>query len=617
MQQQADERIRLHDELRQERKATEERFSLLLQTIQQSGQLHSAHETSHTVQPPALRIPACTTQLSGTPTMAEFTAWRKSWQDFALINRVNQYDRPVQMAAFRSHLSRDFLNIFDESITIAAGEPDQPTVDEALMAIQTFIREMQNIIVDRFIFFTRRQQPGESFEHFLVALRQLSQQADACTHCIDTQLITLITVGIQDPELQKKLLEIRPSPSLNEVLTVCRAFESACADQTKTTTNARYVGTKIQLKAQDQVPPMDTSKSYPALLKTHTNRNCHWCGEKPHARRSSCPAKDAICKYCSTKGHYQAVCLKRLRVPQSDQTTTSLKTINTANTFREETENRPKSINIHVSTDTLTAKLLAYPDTGADINIIPEKLLPQLGLDRNDLHPADITITAYNGTCDTPLGYFTATMKLGSSVVTDKIYTHTSAKQFLLSGRTCERLGIISFPLHSVSLQTLTSTQPLSASDSKMTDMDPSPEVVENLRQRLLTEFSDVFSDDRTLKPMLGSPMKIHLQPDAQPYAITAARQIAFSLRDQVKQELQAMTAKGIIEKLEDEAAEWCHPMVVVRKPNGHIRICVDYTKLNRYVARSVYPMRTPKEAIDSVNAGDKFFTTLDAVQGY
>ena len=73
---------------------------------------------------------------------------------------------------------------------------------------------MQNIIVDSFHFFTGRQQPGESFEHFLVALQQLGHQADVCTHCIDTQLITLITVGIQDPELQKKLLEIRPVPSL-------------------------------------------------------------------------------------------------------------------------------------------------------------------------------------------------------------------------------------------------------------------------------------------------------------------------------------------------------------------------------------------------------------------
>ena len=328
MQQQADERTRLHDELREERRATEERFNQILQAMHQSGQPHITTQTPPVVQPPALRIPASANQLSGTPTMAEFTAWRKSWKDFALINRVDQHDRPTQLAALRTHLSQDFQAIFDESITIEASVPDQPTVEEAIAAIQTFIRGMQNIIVDRFHFFTRRQQPGESFEHFLVALRQLSQQADICTHCIDTQLITLITVGIQDPELQRKLLEIRPAPNLNEVLTVCRAFESACADQTKTATTARYVGTTKNSIHHGSLSQTDTSKSSETHKRTSTTGKCHWCGGKSHAHRSACPAKDAICKYCSIKGHYQTVCQKRLRDPHSDQGTTPRKSIN-------------------------------------------------------------------------------------------------------------------------------------------------------------------------------------------------------------------------------------------------------------------------------------------------
>src|SRR6218665_1973243 len=93
-------------------------------------------------------------------------------------------------------ISKLWSAVFDKSITIAASVPDQPTVDKALLEIQNFIRGMQNIIVNHFhFFFTRRQQSGESFEHFLVALRQPSHQADVCTHCIDMQLITLTTVG--------------------------------------------------------------------------------------------------------------------------------------------------------------------------------------------------------------------------------------------------------------------------------------------------------------------------------------------------------------------------------------------------------------------------------------
>lgn len=71
------------------------------------------------------------------------------------------------------------------------------------------------------------------------------------------QLITLITVGVQDPELQKKLLGIRPAPSLNDVLAVYCAFESACADQKKTAANARYVGTTTT-KPKQQDNPLQT-----------------------------------------------------------------------------------------------------------------------------------------------------------------------------------------------------------------------------------------------------------------------------------------------------------------------------------------------------------------------
>lgn len=139
---------------------------------------------------------------------------------------------------------------------------------------------------------------------------------------------------------------------------------------------------------------------------------------------------------------------------------------------------------------------------------------------------------------------------------------------------------------------------------------EKSQEVIQRIYDHVMTEFADVFSDDKTLKPMLGEPMKIHLQPDAQPYALTAARQVAFALRNQVKQE-------SIIERVGDETSSWCHPMVVVKKPDGRIRVCIDYTKLNRHVTRSVHPMRTPKDAVDAVRPGDKYFTTADAVQGY
>ena len=65
------------------------------------------------------------------------------------------------------------------------------------------------------------------------------------------------------------------------------------------------------------------------------------------------------------------------------------------------------------------------------------------------------------------------------------------------------------------------------------------------------------------------------------------------------------------------EPTDWVHPLVVVPKPNGGIRLCVDFQKLNQHVRRPYYPTKTPSEAVSNINPSSKYFTTLDAKNGY
>ena len=56
--------------------------------------------------------------------------------------------------------------------------------------------------------------------------------------------------------------------------------------------------------------------------------------------------------------------------------------------------------------------------------------------------------------------------------------------------------------------------------------------------------------------------------------------------------------------------------MVVIMKPNGKLRICIDPRDLNKVIKREYYPMRTIEEiAARMPNA--KFFSILDASSGY
>ena len=83
-----------------------------------------------------------------------------------------------------------------------------------------------------------------------------------------------------------------------------------------------------------------------------------------------------------------------------------------------------------------------------------------------------------------------------------------------------------------------------------------------------------------------------------------------------MKEELDKQVAAGVIEPV-TEATDWVHPLVVVPKPNGGIRLFVDLQKLNQYAKRPYYPTRSPSEVVSNIAPSSKFFTTLDAVKGY
>ena len=65
-----------------------------------------------------------------------------------------------------------------------------------------------------------------------------------------------------------------------------------------------------------------------------------------------------------------------------------------------------------------------------------------------------------------------------------------------------------------------------------------------------------------------------------------------------------------------DEPTEWCSPMVVVPKPNGTVRICVDLTKLNESVQRERLLLPSVEQTLAQIS-GAKYFSKLDANSGF
>ena len=130
----------------------------------------------------------------------------------------------------------------------------------------------------------------------------------------------------------------------------------------------------------------------------------------------------------------------------------------------------------------------------------------------------------------------------------------------------------------------------------------------EQLRQ-LLMEFNQVFQNQPGQTQLAehkidtGTARPVRLPPYRLPQAY----------RSDVHQELQEMLAQKIIEP---STSEWAAPIVLVKKKDGSLRLCVDYRRLNSASLTDAYPMPRIDDMIDQLGKA-KFITTLDLTRGY
>ena len=106
----------------------------------------------------------------------------------------------------------------------------------------------------------------------------------------------------------------------------------------------------------------------------------------------------------------------------------------------------------------------------------------------------------------------------------------------------------------------------------------------------------------------------IELAEGAVP-VVHAPRKVPVPQRAKVVEELKMMEKLGVMVP-QEEATEWVHLLVVVQKPTGAVRLCIDPRDLNLGIKRPHYPMKTIDEVASRLQ-GAKMFSILDAASGF
>ncbi|KAE9270721.1 hypothetical protein PF001_g28685 [Phytophthora fragariae] len=142
--------------------------------------------------------------------------------------------------------------------------------------------------------------------------------------------------------------------------------------------------------------------------------------------------------------------------------------------------------------------------------------------------------------------------------------------------------------------------------DSKLGDEQ------QGLLRSLLGDFRDMFVES-SLKPGRTDLLEFSIDTGAHPPIKQRPYRVSNAEGDVMEAEIQQYLELGIVRP---STSPWASPVLMIRKPDGGIRFCIDYRRLNAVTIKDCYPMPLIDDILD-VLRGAKLFSTMDIASGY
>ena len=531
----------------------------------------------------------------------DFKAWKAQWEAYFSLSGLDGQSNAKQVQALTLCFSRETVTIVD-NLGLTTEQLQKST--EIIAAIERYVQGQINESVERRNFRRRVQQEGETFDDFLVSLRELAKTCSFCSdQCTQKNIRDQIIAGLVDGDIVEDLLKEK-NLSLDSAVSKCRAHEAAKRQRAEITNSPSDAAIQALRKPRHIPSGTYTPK-----------QTCQGCGSGFHpGGRKQCPAFHLVCHTCNRVGHLAKVCKSRKPAapspaqPTVEPSTNAVQASTTPSltsfTVNGITFEPAPTIKAHLSTPNGSALLTALPDSGADVSVAGLNVIEQLSDHKDNLLPSQVTPRTVSGHRMYPIGKLPVKITVGNSTYKDDLHIYPEVNGILLSWKACKGLNILPlcYPRPLDAPSTMAVTNPTPSSQAKSDD--------------LIAEFPSVFDDQ--VKAMEGEQFHIVLTEEAKPFCVKTPRAVPFAYRDKLKAELETLQEQGIITPV-TYPTEWCAPIVVTpKKESDSIRMCVDLSHLNRYVKRERYHSATPAQAVADITAEKaNVFTKIDAKKGY
>jgi len=522
-------------------------------------------------------------------------------------------------------------------------------------AIETHLCPKPNVIVEQHRFLSRIQDEKESINDYVAALRKFLLTCNFNCSCgqsvADLFLRAQFIRGLHDSSIREKLLQ-ESSIDIKGAIEKAIAIEASRLDSremkpahtssvstdihqvsrsrndTRTTRASNYTR-RSNFRSpvsnyRSNYRPRSKSRNRVDFKSLGIDNLCLKCGRSDHNVRDCRLRKDQLkCNSCKKTGHVSKVCITTLLqtkkpvkalegetnqlqtdTPHEDFEINDLPFIGKIETVSE--TNQMITVNLFVSNvlmkDTekyfATIKINNYPqifevDSGSGYTLLPESEYKQIQ-PAPPLRKSPLKFQTYDRGIVIPIGLVEVTAEMNNMESTELLFVVPDGFSALVGRAWIRHLCIqleqldIERPLNTLSIHQLST--------------------IEDCQN----QFPIIF--EQRVGKIPGHKGSLQLREQAKPVFVKA-REVPYALRAPVNQELDVLIRDGILTPI--EKCDWGSPLVPMRKPDGRVRLCIDFkVTVNKLLVSNNYPIPKIDEVLQQLK-GSTSYCKLDLYNAY
>lgn len=531
---------------------------------------------------------------------SEWKVWIQAFEDYLVsIGKDDSQDK-VKLSLLRNMMGIESARLLH---TLPITETESQVYANVIRAINNYVSPRANQVFERYKFNERKQKEGESFHNFLTDLKQLLancsyKNVEGQESLEDQILRDKIVQGIYDKSLQESLLRI-DNLTLEKATNFCRTSEISKKQAKEMNPNIEIdiVKKRNSLKQKEKEVYQGNKEVYNGKQKNKGRQhayqenktkyiekfNCRRC-KRNHGPRE-CPAFGQRCHKCGLKNHFAVSCNVKKRVQNVDcnSDSDSNSKLYCCSITRNQVKGNKKTHwteNILIENRYVNCRL----DTGADVSIMPLNIYKSLG-SNIELRKCNQSLEAFQGSTIKPVGMVNLHCKY-KAIECYEDFMVVDCKSMLLGLPGCIALNLVK----------RINTVNLNCNDEKF---------------KFIQENMEIFEGHGNFPKPVDIPTLPHEQ------ICHAAPKIPNKLYNPLKCELNRLVKRKAITKVEEISSEACiNRLVLVEKPNGNIRLCLDPSELNKKIIRKPQVLLTVDEIACKVK-GKKYFSVFDLSEGF